>query len=170
MAAALNPIEMLGIQASTAMRWTFGTIGWTLTVFLVFFNALGVGAYLRAYKGPEYLRIYKEYKDLGVKLRKAGFDPAKDRVMLHNTWDLYDADPLSVVRTPDEPLPRILDTAQKLGVTWILVEDEPDDGTKLALGRPYRAQIYHVYRDKELFWVVFRNETLRLSAVKIRGK
>lgn len=167
MAAVVNPLEMLGIGGAGGAARAFRALGWTLTMLLFAANALGVGAYLRGYKGPEYVRLYNAYREFGVKLREAGFDPAKDRLMMQSTWDLYDADPIPVVRTPDEPLPRILATAERLGARWLVVEDEPPEAVRRAVTRPYRLHVFRVFHDTARFSVAFRSDTLRLSAVRI---
>ena len=88
--------------------------------------------------------------------------------MIQATWNLYVADPLSIVRLPDEPLSRIVGAARKFGVTWLLVPDEPSEAVKRSITRPFRLTLYEARKDKENFWAAFHDDKLGLTALRLK--
>ncbi len=162
MAACLEPPRALAARVPRIAA----TGAWAAVLALAALNALGGGAYLRQYKGPTISRGTAQWRSFGEELVKQGFRPQADRLMLERTWNLYAAFPISVVRLPDEPLDRILETAQRLGVQWLAIGDRPFDvGPNV---RPYRLQVYQLLRDSERSWRVFRDAELGLNVVRIR--
>jgi hypothetical protein len=167
LAASFDPARALGGGTGLPARIS-SWLGCGLTAVVLLANAAGVGAYLRTYKGPEYIRTHAEFRELGRALREHGFNPQKDRVMIQRTWDLYDADPLPIVRLPDESLKRIVAAAKRFGVTWLLIPDEPDEIARRSITRPFRLTLYEALKDQQNFWVAFRDDKLKLSAVRMR--
>lgn len=169
MAAACDPIRTLGIRAARPLAIGAGAVAWILVVMIAAVNALGIGAYLRTYKGPEYYGKMQQFRELGRKLREAGFNEKTDRVMIVNTWDLFAADPISCVRIPDEALGRVLEVAKKTGVRWLLINDppSPEAARSIPLRRRYRLEIYKTLDKGEYFWRAFDYPPLMIHAIKI---
>lgn len=168
-AAACDPIRTLGIRVSRPVALAAGGVATIVILIITAGNALGIGAYLRVSKGPEYFLKMQQYRELGAKMRESGFDPAKDRVMMTHTWNLYAASPLPIVRIPDEPLGKVLEMAQKSGVTWMIVGD-PIDPLTLPPRRRYRAEVYEIVNKPEYFWKAFDFPKLGLHVLRIGDK
>lgn len=170
---SLYPLFCVGLAASLEVPgpWRARSpraseaVAWAATLLLLVGNGLGVGAYLRWYKGPEYSRLMERFRSLGDQIVAKGFDPKKDRLMIVNTWNLFAAKPMPIVRIPDEPLDRIVRQAIRLGVTWLVIGDKPQElGPQV---RPYRLQIYDVLEHRDRFPFVFRHAELRLNVVRL---
>lgn len=168
-AASLDPLRAAGAGAARGAAVS-SALGWALTALLALGNAAGVSAYLRIYKGPEYGKTQESYAAFGKRLRESGFDPKRDRLMIQNTWNLYAADPLPIVRLPDEPIQRVLMAARRAGVTWIAIPDEPDPATKRSITRPFRLSLWEALRDGDNFWIAFRDDRLKLTALRLRQR
>jgi hypothetical protein len=174
LAASFDPVRALGLggaRLARASSWAApvsSRLGWALTAFFLLGNAAGVSAYLRTYKGPEYLKYHEYYRDLGQQLRSHGFNPATDRVMIQATWNLYAADHLRILRLPDEPLSRIVGAMRRFGAAWILVPDEPSPDVKRSITRPFRLTLYEARKDRKNFWEAFHDDKLGLTALRIK--
>ncbi|MFN0205153.1 MAG: hypothetical protein ACKVS6_02420 [Planctomycetota bacterium] len=162
MVALFDPLGALGIQMSKPLFLVSGALAWILTIGLAAGNALGVGAYCRSKKGPEYSQLFANIKEFGKKLREHGFNPQTDKAMLIYTWNFYSADKIPCVRIPDEPMGRILETAKRMNVTWLVVGDHPG-----YMSRPYRQEVYEALNKPEYFWRKFDFPALQLHALKI---
>lgn len=167
--AFCDPMRSLGLFEGRPAALAGGILAWILVAGLVVVNAAGIGCYLRTNKGPTYHRNQKEYIQLGEKLRAAGFNPSRDRAMMAYTWNLHAAAGIPTVRIPDEPLSRILMTAKRMKVNWLLIQDPPTDAEKAGIPpkRRYRLEIYNALKLPEYFWHAFDAPALNLHAVRI---
>lgn len=170
---SLYPLFVVAMAASVELPRSLAAraprlaaaVPWTAVAALVAANAVGAGSYLRAYKGPSAAMVQEGYRHLAERLvREFGFRPAADAVMLRDVWNLHAAAPIRCVRIPDEPLPRVVETAIQMNVRYFVIEDAPPPQPK---ARPYRAQLYRVFQDPSRFQLLYRDEFLRLNAFRI---